>query len=88
VTGARVDVLAVLESDAENAQEARRIMQSVTAAREARERSDKARAAIAELLEAARDIPVEYDYHGNPATPELARFVRALDAIETNTGGN
>lgn len=34
-----------------------------------------------ELIEAAKDIPIEYNYHGNPATPEWKRFVDALEAI-------
>lgn len=38
--------------------------------------------AIEELIAAANDIPIEFDFHGNPATPEWQRFVNALEAAE------
>lgn len=34
--------------------------------------------AMRELIEAAMDVPVEYNLHGEPDTPELKRFVAAL----------
>lgn len=39
--------------------------------------------AIEELLAAAQDIPIEFDFHGNPATPEWQRFINALEAAES-----
>ena len=40
-----------------------------------------ARHALAEFVEAAQDVPVEYDFHGAPLTPEWARFVAALELV-------
>lgn len=41
-----------------------------------------------ELVEAANDVPVEYDFHGKPSSPELARFVAALAALTEQENRN
>lgn len=41
--------------------------------------------AIANLIAACEDIPVPYDFHGNPETEEWARFVAALNRVQGKT---
>ena len=39
-------------------------------------------AAVVELVEAADELPIEYDYHGNPASPEWQGFLAALAHVQ------
>ena len=71
-----VDVLAVMDQHETGLRSAPRL--TVKQAERVSDELREARAAVAELISAASNVPVEYDYHGNPAAPEWARFVAAL----------
>ena len=69
---AQVDVLAVMDSCTDELEKQPGCYYTDAA------KLQEARAAVAELISAAAEVPIEYDYHGNPAGHEWARFVGAL----------
>ena len=73
----RVDVLAVLDRQMQFT-----IASDYPGASDDHRDLVAARDAVAELIEAACEVPLSYDYHGNPASPEEARFIAALDRFE------